>query len=69
MTECGMLIRVQVMTGQLATCHTTNGVDKILTVEVFKPVLVWVVGVGVMVEIMSRGILDTVLVTSILWNS
>ena len=40
--------------------------DEILTIEVFEPVLIGIVGVGTMVKLMSRGVLDPVLVTSIL---
>ena len=42
--------------------------DKVPTVKVFKPVLIWVVGVGATVEIHRRRILPTLLVTSVLRN-
>ena len=47
-------------------CHSTDGMDKVAAVEVLKPVLVWVMSVQATIEVMSRGVLYTVLVTSIL---
>ena len=52
--------------GQLMPCHPTNGVNEVLLIEIFETILVRVVGVGPMEEIMCRGVLDTVLVVSIL---
>ena len=56
------------MTSQLAARHPANGVDEVATVEIFKTVLIRIVCIGVTVELMSRGILDPVLVTSVLWD-
>ena len=39
------------MMSQLAACHLTNHMDEILTVEVFEPVLVQVVGVGTTIKV------------------
>ena len=47
-------------------CHLTNGMDKITAVEVLKPILVQVVSIRMTIEVMSRGVFYTVLVTSIL---
>ena len=68
MTEGGTLIRVQSMMSQFAVHHLTNGVNKVTTVQIFKPVLIWVMGVGPMIEIMSRRIFNSVLIMSILWD-
>ena len=61
-----MLIRVQVMTRQLATHHPTDGVDKITMIEVLKPILVRIMGIGTTIEVVSRRVFDSVLVASIL---
>ena len=53
---------------QLALCHPTDRMDEITMVKIFKPVLVWIVSVGMTVEIMSRRVFDSVLIMSILWN-
>ena len=49
-------------------CHLTNGVDEITTVEVFETVLIWIVCIGMVVEVMSQGILNPILIMSILWS-
>ena len=54
------------MTCQLAACHLTDGMDEISTVEIFEPILIWVMSVGATVEIMGQGVLDTIFVASIL---
>ena len=54
------------MTCQLAAGHSTDGVNEVTTVEVFKPILIQVMSVGPMVEVGSGGVLDPVLITSIL---
>ena len=64
--ERGALVGIEMMTGQLATGHTTNGVDEITTVKIFEPVLVRIVGVGTTVEVVRWRILPTFLVTCIL---
>ena len=65
-TKSGPLIRIQMMTHQLATCHPTNGMDKITTVQVFEPVLIGIMGVGLTVEFVGRGVFNPILVTSVL---
>ena len=65
-TKSSMLIRVQLVTGQLAACHMTNGVDEILTVEIFKTILVRIVCVGTTIEIVGQRVFDSILVVSIL---
>ena len=64
--ERSALIRVQVMTSEFATGHTTDRVDEVPTVKVLKPILVRVVSVGTMVEIHRQRVFNTVLITSIL---
>ena len=60
-TEGSTLVWVETMTS-----HPTDGVDEVPTVQVFEPILVGVMCVGTSIELMSRRILDPVLVTSIL---
>ena len=64
--KCGMLIGIEVVMAQFAVSHTTNGMDKILMEQIFEPVLIRVVRVGTTIEIVSRRILTTLLVTCIL---
>ena len=63
-----MLIQIKSVTSKFATCYLTDGVDKITTVEVLETVLVQVMSIGSVIEIHRRGILNPVLVTSVLWN-
>ena len=48
--------------------------NKVSSVEIFEPILIQVMGIGAMVEVMCRGILDAIFVASILrgyqnmWN-
>ena len=42
--------------------------DEVSAVEIFEPVLIQVMSVQTMVKVMDRRILNTVLITSILWN-
>ena len=60
------LIRVESVTCQFVTSHPTDGMDEIATIEIFKPILIQVMSVGLTIEVMRRRILNTVLVTSIL---
>ena len=64
--EGGMLIRIKSVTQQLTTRHSTNGMNEIPMVKIVEPIFIGVMGVGVAVEIMSGGVLHSVLVTSIL---
>ena len=65
-TEGGALIRIKSVTSQFAVGHPTDGVDKVLTVEILEPILIRIVGVRATVELVGRRILNPVLVTSIL---
>ena len=65
-TEGGTLIRIKMMMGQFATHHLTDCMDEIPTVQVFEPVLIRVVCVGMPVKLMSGGIFNPVFVMSIL---
>ena len=62
----GMLIRVKLMMSQLTTHHPTQYVDKVSLVQIGKPILIWVMGTGLTEEVMSGGVLHSILVTSIL---
>ena len=64
--EGGALIGIEVMTTKLATSDSANRVDKVGPVKVLEPVLVRIMGVGPTIEIVSRRILPTLLVTCIL---
>ena len=74
MAEQSVLVRVQSMMSQFVTCHPTNGMNEVTTIQIVKPILVQIVHIGMTVEIMGGGILHTILVTSILesyqdaWN-
>ena len=67
--KCGVLIGIETMMHQFATCHLTNGVDKIPMVEIFKVVLIRIMSIGAAVEFMSGGVFNTVLIMSILGRS
>ena len=54
------------MTSKFATGHPTDGMNEVAAVKVFKPVLIWVMCVRMMIEIKSRRIFDSILVASIL---
>ena len=56
------------MMSQLVVRHSTNGMDEVTLVQVLKPILVQIVGVGTMVEVMSRRIFNSILIMSILWE-
>ena len=63
------MIRIQLVTSQLTTGHPTDGVDEISVIEIFKPVLVRVMSIGLTVKVSGRRVLDPVLVTSILGHN
>ena len=66
LTKGGALIRIKSMMCQLAASHPTDSMDEVPMVQIFKSVLVRVVGVGTTVELMSGGVFNTILVMSIL---
>ena len=65
-TKGGTLIWVKVMMHQFVTCHPTNCMNEILTVEIFETVFIGIMCVGLTVELMGRRVLNPVLITSIL---
>ena len=65
-TEGGVLVRIKVMTRQLTTCHPTDCMDKVLTIEVFETIFIGIMSIGVTVELMSGGVFYPILVMSIL---
>ena len=67
-TEGGALVGIEVVTGQLASGHLADSVNKITTVKVFKPVLIRVVGIRMMIEVHGQRVHDPVLVASVLRN-
>ena len=64
--ECGMLIGIEPVMQQFATCHPTDGMDEILTVQVVEPILIGIMSIGPPVEIMSGRVFYTILIMSIL---
>ena len=64
--KCSVLVRVKMVTGKLATSHATDGMDEVATVEIFETILIWIVGVGVTVEVIGWRVLLTFLITSVL---
>ena len=65
-TESGTLIWIQMMTSKLTASHPTDGMNKVAVVQVFKPILIRIMGVGATVKAHCRRVLDPILVTSIL---
>ena len=65
-TEGSALVRVKMVTAELTASHPADRVNEVGTIEVFKPILVRVVGIGTAVELIGRRILPTLLVTCIL---
>ena len=65
-TEGGALIGIEMVTAELATSDPTDRMDKIGPVKIFESVLVRIVSVGPTIEIVSRRVLPTLLVTCIL---
>ena len=65
-TEGCALVRVQVMTAEFTTSDPTDRMDEVGPVEILKPVLIWVMSVGMTVEVISQRILLTLLVMCIL---
>ena len=65
-TEGGPLIGIELMTSQLSASHTTNCVDEVMTVKIFKSILIRVVCVGMAVEVHRRWICNPILVMSVL---
>ena len=49
-------------------CHLAQSMYKVPTIQIVEPILIWVMGVGMAVEIMSRWVLHPILITSILWE-
>ena len=60
------MIGIKMMTAKLAASDPTNGMDEVGAVQIFKPVLVRIVGIGTTVKVVGRRILPTLLVTCIL---
>ena len=54
------------MMQQLVTCHTAQGVDEVPMIQIMELILIWVMSVGSVVEVMSRGVLHSILIASIL---
>ena len=64
--KCSTLIRIQTVTSQLVACHLADSMNKVMPVKVFESVLVRIVGIGMLIEVMGRGVLNTIFITSVL---
>ena len=51
--EGDMLIGVELVLGQLAMRHSTDGMDEVMTVKVLEPILVRIMGVRATVKVVS----------------
>ena len=66
MTKSGVLVGIEMVVGQLMTSHLADDMDEISAVEIFEPVLIWLMSVRSTVEIGRRRVFNSVLVTSVL---
>ena len=66
LTEGGSLIGIKLMTSQFAPSHMTDGMDEVVTVKIFKTILIRIVGVGPTIEVQSGRVFHSILITSIL---
>ena len=64
--EGSTLVWVQLVMRQLASGHPTQSVDEVPAIQVVEPILVWIVGVGLTIKVMSGRVLHPILITSIL---
>ena len=53
MTKSGALIGIQLVTGKLTASHATDCMDEVPTVEIFKAILIRIMGIGAAVELVS----------------
>ena len=60
------MVRIKLVTCEFATSHLADGMDEIMTIEIFKSILVGIVGVGTTIKLVCQRIFDTVLVVSVL---
>ena len=65
-TKSGTLVWVEMVAAKFALSHATNRMDEVGAVQIFEPVLVRVMSVGLAVKVVGRRILPTLLVTCIL---
>ena len=61
-----MLVGIKVVMAQLTVSHATDGVDKVATEEILKPILVRVVSVRMTIELVRWRIGLTLFITSVL---
>ena len=66
MTKGSTLIGIEAVMGMLATGHPTDGMDEVTAIKILKPILIRVMGVGLTVKVQSRGVLNPILITSVL---
>ena len=53
LTESSALIGIKTMAGKLTMSYPANGMDKVTTVKVFKPVLIRIVCVRTTIKVMG----------------
>ena len=51
MTKGSTLIGVKLVMCQLTMSDSADGMDEISMVEIFEPILIWVVGIGTAMEV------------------
>ena len=66
-TKRSMLVWIEMVTAEFTTSHLANRMNEVGAVKILETVLVGIVGVGTTVKVVSRRILPTLLITSILW--
>ena len=64
--ERSALIGVEMMTSEFATGHATNGMDKVVVIEILEPILVQIMSVGMVIEVHRWRIFPTLLITGVL---
>ena len=67
--ERGTLIGVKTVMSKFTASHPTDGVDEVRTIEILEPVLVWIMGIGLAIEIHCGRIFNPILIMSILQNT
>ena len=60
------MIQVEMVTTKFTMSHPADGMNEVLTVQIFEPILVRVMGVGTTIKVVRRRILLSLLVTCIL---
>ena len=65
-TECSTLVGVEMVTSKFTASYATDGMDEVAAEQIFKPVLIRVVGVRTTIEVVRGRVFATFFVTCIL---